>query len=205
MSENLASSGHLSRSAEDNIVTYVKALANVLLLALACWVLFNNISLSRQLRMYRRAQTSNAFVARGAQLTHVMGFDLDGHFQNINMQAAASPYKVLITFRPRCPSCISHVDDWHRISADLRRQGWQVIWISGADSADTKAFITQHHMNDEDAIIDPDYLAAQALKLETVPQVVVSRENGVVSRAWVGDQPWTEADIVSVRSSAPQR
>lgn len=139
------------------------------ILGLAIWVLIQNVYLTHSINRYKRAEVVSAFVIPGARLTQIMGVDLTGHVKEVDLRSDSFRHLLLITVRPDCPTCISHIDKWHHISGDLRRQGWKVLWVSGSTVRDTQSFFASHKMLDENVLINPDHLAATSLKLDTVP------------------------------------
>ena len=92
---------------------------------------------------------------------------------------------LLVQLSYLCPYSQRNFEAWHRLAAEARAQGWQVVWIT----RDKLRQIPKDAARREIAgglIADPTYATYVQLKLATVPQTVLVRKDGVVQSVYAG-------------------
>ncbi len=160
-------------------------------------VLTQNVLLMRQnqaLRIIRK----EPLVQPGTRIGTLMGLDLEGRLRNFVFSSKAKKRYLVVTISPNCPTCKANQPQWKELTRKLRDEGsWGVLWVSRGGVAATRTYSTAHALPPQEVIADPLYRTYRGLGLDLVPQMFVVDAAGVVTKSWVGRQPWTDSEVMA--------
>ena len=198
---NAATDGHDGRT-----LRYVKTSANMLILLASGVVLYQNLFLAHRVQQLSQAAAARAYardvLAPGARLGDIDALGADGKARTLAFGRGDSRHVLIITFSADCGTCSAMEERWRKLTSTLRPTNrWKIVWISRDALEKTKRFATLHRIPEAEVLAYPLYEAASSLKLDAVPQMLVVTAQGLVTKAWGGTQPWTEADVIAAADS----
>ena len=125
-------------------------------------------------------------VHREEPLRDIGGVGFDGRFRTVEMPRSAAEHLLVFTFAPRCSECVLSEPLDAAMSAQAKKLGWRIGWISRGSPEETRAFCDASGIPLEETLVNPPYGTYFKLGLAAVPQVVAVGENGKVDEVWLG-------------------
>lgn len=118
-----------------------RSLLTGLVLALAAFVLGQNLVLLREVRASRlRGAVTN--LQGGRTLASIAGVSLSGVLRRLTFQLKRGGRLVVVTIGPACPTCAENQPRYTALAEEIRRRpNWSIIWVSRAD-LETTARVT---------------------------------------------------------------
>jgi peroxiredoxin len=161
-----------------------------LVLVLAAFVLVQNITLLREVRMSRLRGAATE-LRPGRTISKIGGLTLNGEFRKLAFPMERDRLLV-ITLSPDCPTCRNNQAAYNALAAEVRkRPAWSVVWISRGSPEQTSGYATDFGIPAGEVLTDPLHATHQSLGLEVVPQMAIVDRHGVVIKVWQGTQPWS--------------
>lgn len=168
----------------------LSTILNIFVLFAGTFIVYRDIRLQRALSKPPATEAVH-YVPVGASITSFHGLALDGTLKRVEFPSSEKK-TLLITFSPDCPTCAFVLPRQIELAKYLRgSSSWRIVWVSRASTSATNLFATSHALPVSEVIADPQFVAAQVLRLESVPQMMVVDQNGRVLQRWIGKQAWT--------------
>jgi peroxiredoxin len=121
----------------------------------------------------------------GDSLKSFGGVSLQGSFTKVSF--AEKPKKtVLIAFSTGCAACKANLGNWLRLSSQLDRSEWDVVWLSRDPKEMTSEFSRKHGIRDE-VLAEFSCTSYDYLGLRMVPRMIVVGRDGEVKKIWNGE------------------